>query len=46
VQAAVDRVPEEWFAGADPAPLYAEYLTRRLADGGFVEEAERARAGR
>jgi len=46
VQAAVDLVPSEWFDGADPAEVYVEYLTRRLADGGFVEEAERARAGR
>jgi hypothetical protein len=45
VQAAVDLVPAEWFAGADPAEVYVDYLTRRLADGRFVEEAERARAG-
>ena len=31
---------------ADPADVYADYLTRRLAAGGFVEEAERARTGR
>jgi hypothetical protein len=46
VQAAVDLVPAEWFAHADGAEVYAAYLTRRLDDGGFVEEAERARAGR
>ena len=46
VQAAVDVVPAEWLAGADPAGVYLDYLTRRLRDGGFVEEAERARAGR
>ncbi|HWE07913.1 MAG TPA: HipA family kinase [Solirubrobacteraceae bacterium] len=46
VEAAVGRVPQEWFAGADPAGVYVEYLTRRLADGGFVEEAERVRTGR
>ncbi|MGZ4166874.1 MAG: HipA family kinase [Solirubrobacteraceae bacterium] len=46
VQGAVDLVPSEWFGGADPAEVYVEYLTRRLAHGGFVEEAERARAGR
>lgn len=46
VQAAVDLVPAEWFAHADSAEVYAAYLTRRLDDGGFVEEAERARAGR
>ncbi|MFL5861551.1 MAG: HipA family kinase [Solirubrobacteraceae bacterium] len=45
VQAAVDLVPAEWLAGADPAEVYLEYLRRRLRHGGFVEEAERARAG-
>jgi len=43
VAGAVAMVPEEWFAGADPAPLYVEYLSARLADGRFVQEAERAR---
>jgi hypothetical protein len=46
IQGAVDLVPAEWFAGADLADVYVDYLSRRLADGGFVEEAERARAGR
>jgi hypothetical protein len=46
VEAAVGLVPAEWFAGADPAGAYAEYLTRRLAHGGFAEEAERARVRR
>ncbi|MGA9857261.1 MAG: HipA family kinase [Solirubrobacteraceae bacterium] len=46
VQAAVGLVPKEWFAGADPPDIYVEYLHRRLADGGFAREAERARAGR
>ncbi len=36
-------------SGSPPAatspPTYVEYLSRRLADGGFVEEAERARIG-
>ncbi|HET8978281.1 MAG TPA: HipA family kinase [Solirubrobacteraceae bacterium] len=45
VEAAVALVPDEWFAGADPASVYAEYLMRRLAWGGFVEEAEHARTG-
>jgi hypothetical protein len=45
VEAAVGLVPPEWFIGADPAEVYADYLVRRLADGGFVEEAERARTG-
>jgi hypothetical protein len=44
--AAVGRVPEEWFAGADPAEVYVEYLTRRLSAGGFAQEAERARVKR
>ena len=38
--------PADWFDGADPPQVYVEYLRRRLADGGFVEEAERARTGR
>jgi hypothetical protein len=46
VEAVVGLVPDEWFAGADPAEVYAEYLVRRLSDGGFVEEAERARTRR
>ncbi|HWD75734.1 MAG TPA: HipA family kinase [Solirubrobacteraceae bacterium] len=46
VEAAVGRVPEEWFAGADPPEVYVEYLARRLSGGGFVEEAERARTRR
>ena len=46
VAAAVSLVPAEWLAGADPADVYVEYLTRRLDAGGFVQEAERARAER
>ena len=46
IAAALARVPREWFQGGDPAHLYADYLARRLSDGGFVEEAERARTGR
>jgi hypothetical protein len=46
VAAAVDLVPAEWLAEADAAEVYVEYLSRRLAAGAFVEEAERARAGR
>jgi hypothetical protein len=42
---AVALVPRAWFAGADPPEVYVEYLTRRLAAGGFAEEAERARTG-
>jgi len=43
VRAAVQLVPAEWFEGADAPPVYAEYLARRLADGSFAQEAERAR---
>jgi hypothetical protein len=46
IATAVALVPDEWFAGADPAEVYTDYLERRLAGRGFVEEAERARAGR
>lgn len=45
VEAAVALVPGEWFDGADPPAVYTEYLTRRLTDGGFAQEAERARVG-
>jgi hypothetical protein len=45
IRAAVALTPPEWFDGADPPAVYAEYLTRRLADGGFAQEAERARLG-
>ena len=40
---AAAAVPAEWLPDGDVAP-YLEYLRRRLAWGGFVEEAERARA--
>jgi hypothetical protein len=40
---AVGLVPGEWLAGGDSAAVYVDYLQRRLRDGGFVEEAERAR---
>ncbi|MHB1571238.1 MAG: HipA family kinase [Solirubrobacteraceae bacterium] len=46
LEAAVARVPDEWLLGGDPAALYVDYLSRRLADGGFAQEAERARTGR
>jgi hypothetical protein len=46
VAAAVNLVPDEWLAGADPAEVYVQYLTRRLDAAGFAEEAERARTGR
>jgi hypothetical protein len=42
---AVALVPDEWFSGADRPEVYVEYLTRRLADGAFTEEAEHARTG-
>jgi hypothetical protein len=38
----VGFVPPAWLAGADPE-VYAEYLLRRVEDGGFATEAERAR---
>ncbi len=44
--AAVARVPAQWLDGADPAEVYVEYLSRRLAAGGFAEEADRARTQR
>jgi hypothetical protein len=40
---AVGLVPAAWFAGGDPPGVYVEYLSLRLASGGFAEEAERAR---
>jgi len=43
IQEVVRLVPPEWFARADPPHVYVEYLSRRLAAGGFAEEAERAR---
>jgi hypothetical protein len=43
---ALARVPGDWFAGGDPAASYLEYLTARLAWGGFAEEAEDARRRR
>jgi hypothetical protein len=46
IAAATALVPDEWFAGGDPAEVYVDYLKRRLAWAGFVEEAERARTRR
>ncbi len=43
IERAVGLVPEQWFAGSDGPAAYEEYLTRRRDDGGFAEEAERAR---
>ncbi|MGO9821170.1 MAG: HipA family kinase [Solirubrobacteraceae bacterium] len=40
---AVSLVPDDWLAGGDDAATYIDYLARRMTDGGFVEEAERAR---
>jgi hypothetical protein len=45
LEEAVGLVPAEWFTGGDGPDTYVEYLARRLADGGFAEEAERARTG-
>jgi hypothetical protein len=45
IEAAVGLVPADWLGDADP-DAYVEYLTlRAAAPRGFVEEAERARAG-
>jgi hypothetical protein len=45
LEAIVALVPADWFAGERPE-TYVEYLARRLeSPRGFVEEAERARAG-
>jgi HipA-like kinase len=38
----VALVPDDWFAGDGP-DAYVDYLALRLQDGGFAEEAERAR---
>jgi hypothetical protein len=43
IAAAAGLVPAEWFAQLDPPERYVEYLTRRLADGSFVDEAQGAR---
>jgi hypothetical protein len=43
IEEVVGLVPPEWFAGGDPAASYVDYLSRRFASRGFVEEAERAR---
>ena len=45
LEEAVGLVPADWFTDGDEPDTYVEYLTRRLADGGFAEEAERARTG-
>ena len=42
---AIALVVPDWWEGVDPPDVYAEYLTRRLAWGGFEEEADRARGG-
>jgi hypothetical protein len=39
----VSLVPPDWLAGGDAPSAYVDYLEHRLHDGGFVEEAERAR---
>jgi len=45
IEAAVALVPPDWFVGGDEPQTYVDYLTQRLAGGGFAEEAERARTG-
>ena len=44
LEAVVALVPAPWLGGGDDRATYAEYLRRRLQDGGFASEAERARA--
>jgi hypothetical protein len=36
-------VPAQWFQGADPAEIYAEYLIARAEWAGFEQEGERVR---
>ena len=43
LDAVVALVPAQWLAGGDDRATYVEYLRRRLQDGGFASEAERAR---
>ncbi|HEY3729420.1 MAG TPA: HipA family kinase [Solirubrobacteraceae bacterium] len=43
IEEVVGLAPAEWFAGVDEPRTYVEYLSRRLAWGGFVEEAEELR---
>jgi hypothetical protein len=43
IEHVVGLVPAAWLEGGDGPDVYIEYLTRRLAAGGFAEEAERAR---
>jgi hypothetical protein len=40
----VSLLPDGWLVN-DPPEAYVDYLSRRLAGGGFAEEAERARTG-
>ena len=42
IEPAAAAVPRDWLPDGDASP-YVEYLRRRLAWGGFAEEAERAR---
>jgi hypothetical protein len=44
IAAAVALVPSAWLGETEPS-VYSDYLTARLADGGFAIEAERAREG-
>jgi len=43
IEDVVGLVPADWFAGGDGPDTYVDYLSRRLAGGGFAEEAEHAR---
>jgi hypothetical protein len=44
IEEIVALVPPEWFVGDGPE-IYSEYLIRRVQNGAFAEEAERARRG-
>ncbi len=44
IEDAVGLVPADWFLGGERRDDYAEYLSRRVAGGGFAQEAERARS--
>jgi hypothetical protein len=44
IEAVVSLVPDHWLTGGDGAEVYVDYLSRRLADGGFAEEADDVRS--
>jgi hypothetical protein len=44
LETVVALVPIDWLEHTDGAETYVEYLSARLHDASFAEEAERARA--